>query len=326
MFSGVIVSIMSRMKAAGRLVLLCIITAILLLTWGPVEAQSADIQYFPETGHTVRGDFLQFYNSVRDPKLVFGYPITEQMPSKDGKTVQYFQRARFELHTELPENQRVQLTPLGQLCYTRSGQLNIDNSSGCQLFVTGYRVCFAFLDFYNANGGTSQFGQPISPFEFHDRLIVQYFEKTRFEWRADRPEGQRVVISDLGRTYFDQLDEDQEHLRPVKPLDATINPILSIRVSAFVLRSVVRSSGQQTVSVIVQSQTLQAISDATGRATVHWPDGRAEEFFFTTNSFGVGIVSFGFQDQKKGELVPVYIAVAYQGLAGTTRTSFRIWF
>ena len=28
----------------------------------------------------------------------------------------------------------------------------------------------------------------ISPFEFHENLIVQYFEKARFEWRADRPE------------------------------------------------------------------------------------------------------------------------------------------
>jgi hypothetical protein len=302
------------------------IISVLLLRWEPVEAQSADSQYFPETGHTVKGEFLRFYRSVRDPKLVFGYPITEQITSKDGKTVQYFQRARFERRDDLPENQPVELTPLGQLSYTRGAQLNIDNSSGCQLFVTGYRVCFAFLDFYNANGGAAQFGYPISPFEFHDRLIAQYFEKARFEWRADRPEDQRVVISDLGRIYFHQLGEDQEHLEPVKPLDATINPILSIQVSAFVLKAVTRSSGQQSIFVVVQSQTRQAISNATGRATVHWPDGRVEESFFTTNRFGVGIVSFSFQDQKKGELVPVDIAVTYQGLAGTTRTSFRIWF
>lgn len=317
---------MTPMNAAGRLVMSCLAIVVLLMSWGPVQAQSADIQYFPETGHTVRGEFLRFYNSVKEPKLVFGYPITEQITSKDGKSVQYFQRARFELRAGLPENQRVQLTPLGQASYSPGGQLNIDNSPGCQLFVTGYRVCFAFLDFYNANGGASQFGNPISPFEFHDQLIVQYFEKARFEWRADRPEGQRVVISELGRTYFDQLAEDPMHLRPVQPLDATINPILSIRVSAFVLKSVMRSSGQQTVFVIVQSQTLQAISGATGRAMVGWPDGRMEEYFFTTNRFGVGNVSFSFRDQKKGELVLIDITVTYEGLVGTTRTSFRIWF
>ena len=317
---------MTPMKAVGRVVAVCVTITALLMSWGSVQAQPAEIQYFPETGHTVRGEFLRFYSSVKDPKLVFGYPITEEMTSKDGKTVQYFQHARFELRVDRPESQRVQLTPLGQVSYTPGGQLNIDNPSGCRLFPTGYRVCFAFLDFYNANGGASQFGNPISPFEFHDQLIVQYFEKARFEWRADRPEGHRVVITDLGRTYFDALGEDEAYLKPVKPLDATINPVLSIKVSAFVLRSVMRSSGQQTVFVIVQSQTLQAISGATGRATVHWPDGQTAEYFFTTNRFGVGNVVFSFQDQKWGELVPIDIAVTYQGLAGTTRTSFRIWF
>ena len=314
------------MKAVRRLVGSFAAIAILLTSWGSVQAQSVDIQYFPETGHSVRGDFLRFYKSVKDPELVFGYPMTEQMPSKDGKTVQYFQRARFELRAELPEEQRVRLTLLGQNSYKPGGQLNIDNSSGCQLFSTGYRVCFAFLDFYRANGGTKQFGNPISPFEFHDHLIVQYFELARFEWRADRPESQRVVITDLGRRYFDQLGEDPARLKPVEPQDATINAVLSIKVRAFVLKPVMLSSGRQTVYVIVQSQTLQAISDATGRATVHWPDGRAEEFFFTTNSSGIGNISFNFNDQKQGELVPIDIAVTYQGLAGTTRTSFRIWF
>lgn len=314
------------MKAVWRFVGSFVVIAMLLASWVSVRAQSLDVQYFPETGHTIRGDFLQFYKSVKDSKLVFGYPITEQMPSKDGKTVQYFQRARFELRSDLPEGQRVQLTALGQKSYEPGGQLNIDNSAGCQLFITGYRVCFAFLDFYKANGGTKQFGNPISPFEFHDQLIVQYFEMGRFEWRADRPEGQRVVITDLGRTYFDQFGEDQARLKPVEPLDATINPILSIKVRAFVMKPVMLSSGGQTVYVIVQSQTLQAISDATGRATIHWPDGRTEEYFFTTNSSGIGNVSFNFNDQKQGELVPIDIAVTYQGLAGTTRTSFRIWF
>ena len=309
-----------------RLLLPILIFTLLLITAQPAQAQSTDVQFFAQTGHNVRGTFLQFYKSVKNPELVYGYPITEQMTSRDGKTVQYFQRARFELRADLPEGQRVQLTLLGLNSYEPGGQLNIDNSSGCQLFITGQRVCFAFLDFYKANGGAKQFGNPISPFEFHDHLIVQYFEMARFEWRADRPEGQRVVITDLGRTYFEQLGEDQVHLKPVKPLDATINPVLSIKVRAFVRKPVMLSSGQQTVYIIVQSQTLQAISDVTGKATVYWPDGRTEDYFFTTNSSGVGNVSFNFNDQKQGELVPIDIAVIYQGLAGTTRTSFRIWF
>ncbi len=319
-------SIMSPMKAIWRLTAAFLALTVLLTQWGTVSAQSADVQFFPETGHNVKGDFLRFYKSGRDPKLVFGYPITEQITSKDGKTVQYFQRARFELRADLPESQRVQLTPLGRATYKPQRQLPINNSAGCELFSTGYSVCYAFLDFYKANGGAAQFGNPISPFEGHENLIVQYFEKARFEWRADRPEGQRVVLTDLGRLYFDQLGEDQAYLKPVDPPDATINPILSIKVRAFVAQPITQSNGQQTVYVIVQSQTGQPVSNTTGKATIHWPDGRTADYFFTTDGSGLGKVQFNFEKQKQGELVPIDIAVTYQGLAGTTRTSFRIWF
>ena len=317
---------MNPMKAARQLAAFFLFLAILLSERGSAIAQSTTVQFFPETGHHVRGDFLRFYKSVQNPSLVFGYPITEQITSNDGKTVQYFQRARFELKTELPENQRVQLTPVGQVLYQPSDQLKLSNTAGCDLFPTGFSVCFAFLDFFKGNGGGAQFGNPISPFEFHENLIVQYFERARFEWRADRPEGQRVVLTDLGRFYFDQLSEDPALLKPVKPVDATINPILSIKVHAFVAKSLTRSTGQQTVHVIVQSQTQQAISNATGKVTVHWPDGRTEDYFFTTNSAGLGTVTFNFADQKQGELVPIDVTVVYQGLGSTTRTSFRIWF
>lgn len=314
------------MKATRQLAALFLFLAMLLSEPRSAVAQAETVQFFPETGHHVRGDFLRFYKSVPDPRLVFGYPITEQITSRDGKTVQYFQRARFELRSDLLENRRVQLTSVGQALYRRADQLRLDNTAGCDLFPTGYSVCLAFLDFYNAHGSVAQFGNPISPFEFHENLIVQYFEKARFEWRADRPEGQRVVLTDLGRYYFDQLGEDPALLKPMSPIDATINPILSIKAQAFVAKPLTGSSGQQTVYVIVQSQTLQAVSNATGKATVHWPDGRTEEYFFTTNRSGLGSVTLNFADQEQGELVPIDIVVIYQGLGSTTRTSFRIWF
>ena len=314
------------MNAIRRFVML-LLSIVALSTWGHASAQSsADTQYYPETGHNVKGDFLRFFKEVKDPVLLFGYPITEQITSKDGKTVQYFQRARFELHPELPENQRVQLTALGQAMYhTGSQQLNIDNPAACQSFPTGFRVCFAFLDFYQANGGAAQFGNPISPFEFQENLIVQYFEKARFEWRADRPEGQRVVVTDLGRLYFDQLGESQSYLRPIQQLNATISDILSLQTRAFVQKAITPSSGQQTVYVLVQSQTSQTIASANGKATVRFPDGHSEDYYFTTNSSGLGSVTFNFANQKQGDLIQVDIVVTYQGLAATTTTSFRIW-
>lgn len=310
---------------AGRFVLLFWVLGLVLNPGPAANAQTAeDVRYFPQTGHTVEGDFLGFYQSAKDPQLVYGYPITEQFTSGDGGVVQYFQRARFE---RVNGEESVSLTALGQLMYEEgSQQLDINNPSACREFPTGFHVCFAFLEFFESQGGVTQFGNPISPFEFHENLIVQYFEKTRFEWRADRPDGARVVLTDLGRLYFDQMNEEPSRLRPVRPLDATISPILSIQARAFVANAVTLASGQQTVHVVVQSQTHQPVSNANGMATIRFPDGQTQEYFFTTNSLGLGSFTFEFENQMQGEPVQIAIIVTYRGLSATTATSYRIWY
>jgi len=299
--------------------LFILVFALLFTARGTAQAQSTGVQFFPETGHSIKGLFLQFYKAAKDPLLYYGYPITEQMVSKDGKAVQYFQRARFELTT----NQSVQLTALGVLTYKPKGPWSINNPNACEAYPTGYSVCLGFLEFYKSNGGTKQFGNPISPFDSSDNLIVQYFENTRFEWRGDR---QTVVISDLGRIYFDQLKEDPAQLKPIDQPDATINPVLSIKVRAFVLKSVTLQSGQQTVYIIVQNQISKPVAGAIGKALVKFTDGTSTEFAFTTNSVGIAQITFNFKDQKSGELVPIEIAVNYQSLSSLTKTSFRIWY
>ena len=309
------------MNKARRFIVVFFILVLLLPARGAVQAQSSDILYFPETRHYVKGTFLQFYNASKDPKLVYGYPITEQIVARDGKTVQYFQRARFELSA----NNRVQLTPLGTLTYTPQNPLPVNSTNGCELY-SKYYVCFTFLDFYKANGGPAQFGNPISPFESADGLIVQYFEGARFEWRAYQGAEKWVVISDLGRVYFDQQKEDPAHLRPAPAPDATINSVLSLKVRAFVTKAVTLRSGQQTVYVIVQDQASVAVENATIKAVVHLANNTSQEYVFNTNSRGIGQVSFNFSDQTPGELIPLDIIVNYQGLQGTTTTSYRIWF
>ncbi len=138
-----------------------------------------------------------------------------------------------------------------------------------------------------------------------------------------------MVLTDLGRLYFDQLDEDQAYLKPVSPLDATINPILSIKVRAFVAKSLTRSSGQQTVYVIVQSQTGQLVSNVTGKVTIHWPNGRAEDYFFTTNSAGLGTGSnlhYGSKLLQKGGK-PLYSNISFQLKTGPSlQASFQLEF
>lgn len=307
---------------ASRSVAVIWVAVSLLASWFSAQAQSGDVRYFAETGHFVKDAFLRYYNAAGDPELVYGFPITEQIVSRDGRTVQYFQRARFEM----AEAGRVQLTPLGALTYTPQSPLPVNSGNGCERYPTGHNVCFTFLDFYKANGGPAQFGNPISPFESSNGLIVQYFEGARFEWRADLGAEKWVVITDLGRLYFDRQGEDPAHLRPVPPPDATIKSILSLKARAFVLKAVTLKSGSQTIYVVVQDQTAVPVENASIRAVVNLSDDTTREYPFTTNAQGIGQISFDFSDQKPGDLVTIEISVDYLGLTTTTRASFRIWF
>lgn len=299
----------------------------LLVAWSPVRAQAAETKYFSETGHNVAGEFLAFYNANPNALNHFGYPITEQFTSRDGKTVQYFQRARFELNASLPEGQRVILTQLGRETYISTGLLNVGNSFACRDYPeTGFPVCFAFLEFFDANGGVAQFGYPISGFEYHENKIVQYFERTRLEWQPWRAEGYRVVISDLGRAYFDKLGEDPALLTPVSPLDNAPRVVTDLRVRAFVWKAVTLASDDQMFFVIVQDQNMQPVAGASCTAEVHWPNGAKDSTVINSDVNGVGIVSLAFQNQPYGSLIYTDISCSYNTLTDQTTTSFRIWY
>jgi hypothetical protein len=74
-----------------------------LLPVGPSLAQTPS-RTFPETGKTVAGKFLSYWDS-HGGLAQQGYPISAEMQEKsdtDGKTytVQYFERAVFEMHPE----------------------------------------------------------------------------------------------------------------------------------------------------------------------------------------------------------------------------------
>jgi hypothetical protein len=306
-----------------RLFAILLAISLLLLTGLPAFAQSPDPEYFKQTGHYVGGEFLAYYRSISNAATTLGYPLTEEQ-TKNGQVIQYFQRGRMELHPELPAGQRVKLTPIGREMYRKGEQLNIFNPFACRYFsATGFSVCYSFLDFYKANGGEARFGQPISPFEYRNDLIVQYFEYARFEWKPSNSEGERVMIADLGREYFDFLQEPPAWLNP--PAGDPNTRVFKMQTQAFVWKAVALANDNQLVYIIVQDQNLQPVPNAQGMAIIKWPDGASASQAFFTNSSGVGIVTLTFTNQPYGKTVIIEITVTKDGLITTTTTSFRIW-
>ena len=193
-------------------------------------AEDGERRCFSETGKCVSGRFLEYWEA-NGGLPVFGLPISDEL-SVDGRPVQYFERQRFELHPENAPPYDVLLGRLGDELLRRQG---IDWSTlpkasdpagpGCRSFPeTGHTVCDqpdgpSFLSYWSSHGlefdgqpGVSYaeslalFGLPLSePMEQEIEgrtVLVQWFERARFEWHPENPEPYRVLLGRLGAEWL----------------------------------------------------------------------------------------------------------------------------
>jgi hypothetical protein len=169
--------------------------------------------YMPATGHNIGLAIKRFYEA-HGGLAIFGLPLTELI-EQDGMPVQYFERARFELHPELPAPYHVSLTLVGSLLTRDSTGVAFRPQpaetvpSARTLFrASGHTLGGAFNEFWLHNGQLSVFGLPISE-EFSEvnpisgqSYVVQYFERARFEYHpelAGTPYS--VLLGQLGAEY-----------------------------------------------------------------------------------------------------------------------------
>jgi hypothetical protein len=179
-----------------------LLLVLLAATWLPAAGAQNTLRYFGQTGHYLRGAFRSFWE--RNGGVAnFGYPLTEEYyRGSDGRIVQFFERARFELLVQ--GNQAI--IELGRLGVETTGNKIFPKtppftSTRARRYFpeTEHSLQGAFKATWEARGGLRIFGNPISE-EIAERLsdgrfhTVQYFERARFElW----PGG--VLIGHLGR-------------------------------------------------------------------------------------------------------------------------------
>lgn len=318
------------MRKTRRWILIVISVLLLLGTStlpGSVLAQGSDSIYVPETGHWIRGQFLQEYNSVSDPLLYFGYPITDEF--QDPLTqheVQYFQKARFDL-VDTSAGPTVQLASLGSLLYEDNAQLAdiADDGPTCRRFSNGISVCYAFLQFYDAYDGSVYFGQPVSRLEVIDGRYIQYFENARMEWWPERAAGERVVLTDLGKVYFDKVVENPELLKPNLAVNAQsklLNPVVRV----FAQKALIGAGEQQTIDIVVQNQYLQALQSAQVGLTVTLPDGSSQFYRLDeTNEYGVSQAILTVPNLSAQSIVQLKADVTINGEEASGNGWFRVW-
>lgn len=182
--------------------------------------------YFPQTGHNVGLKIKRFYDT-HGGLDIFGLPLTEVF-AEDGMQVQYFERARFELHPELPPEFYVSLTLLGS--YFTQGRAEpefqwlVAGPGGDRSFFpeSGHSLGGVFRGFWQGRGGLAAFGYPISEELTETNLIdgkpylVQYFQRARFELHPENAgTPYEVLLGQLGRQLLDQRPAAQAASAPV---------------------------------------------------------------------------------------------------------------
>lgn len=325
------------MQARSRWLWLLIIP-VLISVWGVTATfaqspQNVQRQYFSGTGHWVIGDFLNAYNSVSNPTLLYGLPITDEFVSKaaGGLRVQYFEYARFEYRPENPPELRVVKSQLGKLLYDQEqpGPANpiAQRDAGCRYFSeTGFQVCFAFLDFFEKNGGIDQFGYPISELEEHDTFYVQYFQFARMEWHPELANGKQVILTDVGRRYFYQFEDIK--LAQAVITNGVAHLVMDLQVHAYVSQPVMTANGEQTIYVVVQDQSLVPVSGVVVTASLRLPGAPAGSETVlpvnVTDEKGIARINFPIRQQSNG-LVEIVVTATFNDLTRKTITSYRVW-
>ena len=298
----------------------------LQLLWRPDATPS--YAYYPETRHSVRSPFYAFYLEHGGPRI-FGFPITEAVTDDDGRRVQYFQRARMELHADGQVR-------LGNLCeelgYGKpappAGLLPPDGPY-TRTFSSGHSSAYAFLSFYEQIGGDAILGNPITEPEVVNGRISQTWQRARMEWWPENPPGQRVVLLDVGSVYASSR-VPREWLAPVADsADAGAEPAptpVATELYVMAMRAVttLRPGDVQTVQVMVQDQTGRAVKGAAVRMVEVSRSGQWQLPASVTDGTGTLTISYAPAESTPGEIVTVEVAVTYAGLTRLVQTSYLI--
>ena len=310
--------------------LLSILVLITCASGTPYQQRTPDGRYFPQTGFTVKGEFLKMFDSSDSALDVFGLPISGELKDalRPGIQVQYFQKARMDMDANAPEGQRVTLAPLGTWLKDNTehgADANIDITSGaCYYFAqTRFFVCFAFMQFYEGHNGAVLFGQPISTVELDGGRLVQYFERARMEWWPENQPGKRVELTDIGT-----LDYRNKVGNPQQPDPNIIGRLEKLVVHIFPAKPLLSTNETQTLFVIVQDQLYRPVGGALVKIVVSLPDGTQTEYRLAeTNLNGITrLENIPAGKTKPNQMVRVDATVSLLDVQTVVvHTWYRIW-
>jgi len=325
-----------------RGLVVCALLLIGLVPAWPVHAQEEALRYFEETGHVIRGPFLAFFEK-HGGLGTFGYPLTTVF-LEDGHEVQYFQRARFELHNKGEPGEHVVLGALGTELHPGEPPIPAseipppDHAERFYFAETGHTVSFAFLRFYQQHGGVDVLGYPITEWIIEPNgRIVQYLERGKLEWYPENPQDKRVQLGMLGTIGVAQhvsLEYTEPSHEGIIPRDAptpTPQPpdrsqVGKLRVNLTLKEPMPGANAEQTVYVYVADENNRDVPGASVEVEVQYPNGEREMLEFpVTNVAGVSRHTFVMRSFLPGQIVSVHAIVHYGDQQAETSAVCLLW-
>ncbi len=218
-----------RARAVHALVaVVCLLLVPLTAPGGAAAWAPPEVVYVPQTGHRLAGPFLAFWRD-NGRAAALGNPISEPLAG-DGRTVQYFERARLELRGDTivrgalgaeylaargidldarPRRPRLlrndefdepATTPFTRLPAAAGG----DPEEHRFFPESGHTLNFSFKLAWEHTGGLTRYGLPLSE-ELAERSPIdgavyttQYFERARLEYHPETASNYSIVVTPLG--------------------------------------------------------------------------------------------------------------------------------
>jgi murein DD-endopeptidase MepM/ murein hydrolase activator NlpD len=156
----------------------------------PTEQLGADKYYAGESGHFIKGAFLESWRKLGG-EPVLGLPLSEEY-TENGRTVQLFERALLELNpAATTPDSRIQLGFLGRQLAAMRGltfaPAQKGNSTSRLFFAeTNQAIAGSFKTWWERNNGIAVLGFPIGGELKDGNVTTQYFERGVLQLVGDR--------------------------------------------------------------------------------------------------------------------------------------------
>ncbi len=199
---------------SSRAAIICLVLVLLVqspsLATGVAGAQD-NCRVFHETGKSICGVALEYWEQ-HGGLAQHGYPLSNAAEEKSyGRvhTMQYFERSVFEISSG---SNQIAVLPLGSMRntekYSKTLPRQVEDTQGEPNSTVAQGVRQLFERYWKEHGGLLLHGYPMtrlvvekSDFDGKE-YIMQYFEKSVFEYHPGNPETTSVLLTHLGRIEY----------------------------------------------------------------------------------------------------------------------------